>query len=237
MNQKNLHIFYFVVLIFVGLHVCPHCFAQNDYIFRSRVVSDSSYSSIRDCHIVNRTQNMGTVSNAYGDFRITADANDSISFTAIGYERLTIAVTDSMLTYGHIIRLKPTTYELDEITIRPHFEKPLVTKWEVYIKPLPNQGGVSIPTGISPVTAFYNRFSKEGKQKKYYKKLTEGTADFMLIGEKFNGNMVAQLTGLKNDELINFMSFCNFSNDFIMNYSPETIKRAIKKKFQEYSDK
>ena len=80
----------------------------------------------------------------------------------------------------------------------------------------------------------YNLFRRKAKQKKYYKKLVEGTVDFLLLGEKFNGEMVSQLTGLKDDELVKFMSFCDFSIDFLLNYSPETIKRAIKKKYQEY---
>jgi hypothetical protein len=101
---------------------------------------------------------------------------------------------------------------------------------------LPNQGGINIPTGFSPITALYNRFSKEGKQLRHYQKVKEGTADFMLLGEKFNGNMVSQITGLKDDELIVFMSFCDFSNDFLLNYSPETIKRAILKKYEEYKN-
>ena len=206
-----------------------------NYIFQSRVVSDSSFNSISNCHIINKTQRTATVSDAYGNFKITANVNDSILFSALGYENLTISLTDSMYNYGYIIKLQPATYELSEVIIQPIIEKPFVTKWEVYTPPLPNQGGINIPTGINPVTFFYNRFSREGKQKKYYAKLKEGTHDFMFIGEKFNGKMVAQLTGLKDDELIKFMSYCNFSNDFLMNYSPETINRAIKQKYQEYS--
>jgi len=199
------------------------------------VVNDSTLKAIRDCHIINKTQNMGTISDAYGDFKITANLNDSISFSALGYEKLTIAISDSMYNYGYIVKLKPVAYELGEVTIQPILVAPLVTKWEVYTKPLPNQGGINIPTGISPITMLYNRFSKEGKQARYHSKITDGTADFMLIGEKFNGELVAQLTGLKDDELIKFMSFCNFSNEFLMNYSPETIKREIRKKYQEYT--
>ena len=205
-----------------------------DYLFRSRVVSDSSFNSIRDCHIINTTQRMATVSDAYGNFKIVANLNDSISFSALGYEKRTIVVTDSVYNYGHIIQLKPITYEMDEVVIRPLIEAPVISKWEVYAKPLPNQGGVNIPTDIHPVSFFYDRFSKEGKQKKYYRKITNGTADFMVIGEKFNGEMVAELTGLQNDELIKFMSYCNFSNYFLMNYSPKTIQRAIRQKYQEY---
>jgi hypothetical protein len=225
------------LFVLAVLFAPSNCRAQ-DYVFGSRVVSDSTLNSIRDCHIINKTQRTGTVSNAYGDFRITASVNDSISFSAIGYEKLTIVLTDSIFIRGHIIKLKPIAYELDEVTIKPyHLNLPPISKFSIPAPvPLPNQGGVNIPTGISPVTFFYNRFSKEGKQKRYYKKLTEGTADFMLIGEKFNGELVSQITGLKDDELVKFMSFCGFSSDFLKNYSPETIKRAIRKKYEAYRE-
>ena len=257
----QISIFYIVLLVLSGLfiHLPVHAQDSNmrywanekqsqlkrlsgwtpdfNYIFRSRVINDSTLSSIRDCHVINKTQRMGTVTDAYGDFKITANVNDSISFSAIGYKTLTIALTDTMYTYGHIIKLQPATYEMEEVTIQPLIDKPLITKWEIYTKPLPGQGGINIPLPdvlSHPVTALYDRFSKEGKQKRYFQKVSEGTADFMLLGEKFNGEMVAQITGLKDDDLIKFMSYCNFSNDFLLNYSPETIKREIKKKYQEY---
>jgi len=208
-----------------------------NYIFRSRVVIDGSLDPVKDCHIINITQRTATVSDDFGNFKITANINDSIIFSALGYETLTIVVAESMYDYGQIIKLKTTTYEMDEVVIQPFVEKPLITKWEIYTPPMPNQGGINIPTGIHPATLIYNLFSKEGRQKKYFKKLMESEADFMLIGEKFNGAMVAQITGLKDDELVRFMSWCNFSKDFLLNYSPETIRRAIRTKYQEYTKK
>ena len=207
-----------------------------NYIFRSRVIDDDSSDPVRDCHIINNTQRTATVSDINGDFKITANINDSITFSAVGYETLTIILTESMYDYGLMIRLNPKTYQLEEVTIKPFIEQPTITRWEIYTTPLPNQGGINIPTGIHPVTALYNLFSSEGKQQRYYQKLMDETHDFMIIGEKFNGEMVAQITGLKDDELVRFMSWCNFSHDFLRNYSPETIKRAIRTKYQEYRE-
>jgi hypothetical protein len=238
LKPVHIHITYFVVLALVGLLYHPYCHAQNyNYVFSSRVVSDSSFNSIRDCHIINKTQRTGTVSNSYGDFKITDNVHDSISFSAIGYEKRTIALTDSMFTYGYVILLTPTAYVLDEVTIRSYKLNfsPIDRRSIAPRTLLPNQGGVG--TSIEgPVTFFYNLFSREGRHKRYYKKITEGTADFMRIGEKFNGEMVSQITGLRDDELVKFMSFCNFSNDFLLNYSMETIKRAIRKKYGEYKE-
>jgi len=207
-----------------------------NYIFQSRVVSDSSFNSIRDCHVINITQRTGTVTDTYGDFKISANINDTITFSALGYEKLTIALTTSMYNYGYIIILKPKAYELEEVTITPYrLNLPAISKYEIYTPPLPNQGGVNlIPGKINPISMFYNKFSKEAKQRKYFKSVIDGTADFMLISEKFNGYMVSQITGLKDDELVKFMSFCNFSKEFLLNYPQETIRRAIRQKYAEF---
>ena len=210
-----------------------------NFIFQSRVVCDSSFTAIQGCNIVNITQHTGTVSDVYGDFKITANVGDSISISALGYEKVTVVLTESMYNYGYIIKLKPIAYELSEVIIKPfRIDLPKISKYEIYTPPLPNQGGINIPLPEAlahPITSLYNRYSKEAKQKKYYKSVIEGTADFILLGEKFNGEMVAQITGLKDDELVKFMSYCNFSNEFILNYSPETIKRTIRKKYQEWT--
>jgi len=207
-----------------------------NFIFQSRVISDSSFNAIRDCHVINKTQNTGTVTDANGEFKITAYINDSITFSAIGYEKLTIALDVSMYNYGYTIILKPQAYDLEEVTIMPYrLNLPPITKWEIYKPPLPNQGGINLlPTDVSPITALYNRYSREGKQRRHYKSVIDETAEYIRIGEKFNSEMVSQITGLKDDELVKFMSFCNFSKDFILNYSPETIRRTIRKKYEEY---
>jgi hypothetical protein len=263
MNLTRNHVTYVALLALVGLVASISGYAQDsnmryweyekqvqmmhlknlkqdiNYLFRSRVLNDSTSQAIRDCHVINKTQRTGTVSDANGDFKIMANANDSISFSALGYEKLTIALTDSMFNYGYMVKLKPAVYPLSEVTVRPfQLELPSVSRFAVYTPPLPNQGGIKIPVPEAiahPVTALYDLLSKEGKQKRHYKKVVEGTADYILVGEKFNGEIVAKLTGLKNDELVQFMSFCNFSKEFLLYYSPETIKRAIRIKYKEYT--
>ena len=262
-QAENHHIAYFFALALVGLFVHLPCHAQSylknqnldywaaqramirsqfkpdyNFIFRSRVVNDSTLTAIRDCHIINKTQNVGTVSDAYGDFKISANVGDSIAFSVLGYETLSIVLAESMFNYGYIVKLKPKTFELSEIMVKPfQIDMAPIRRSEIYVTPLPNQGGINIPLSgalASPITFLYNQFSKEGKQQRYYRSLIDGTADFLLIGEKFNGELVAQLTGLKDDELINFMSYCNFSPEFLLTYSPETIRREIRRKYLEY---
>lgn len=204
------------------------------YFFLSKVVSDSTNSAVSNCHVINHTQRIVTVTGFDGLFRLSAEVGDEITFSCIGFEKLNITVHDSLYAHNTVIRLKSTTYELKEVEIEGT-RKPLVSKFEVYTKPLPNQGGINIPTGISPVTLLYNLLSKEGKQKRHYRKIMEGTGDSYIIAEKYNGETVSKLTGLKDDELVKFMAYCNFSREFLRYMSPATITREIMAKYKEYS--
>jgi len=203
------------------------------FVFESRVECEESSAPIIGCHVINNTKGTATSTDAFGNFRITADVNDNITFSALGYETRTIALTELMYGFGLIIRLKPTAYDLEELIVTPfRLNLPSISG---FAPPLPNQGGINLlPVPVSPITALYNRFSVEGRQQRHFASILDESAEFMVIGEKFNGEIVSQITGLKDDELIRFMSFCDFSRDFLLNNSPETIRQAIRQKFAEF---
>ena len=252
-NRKDI-IRLFLFILFVSL-VCSGVQAQMrdfKYKFIAKVMDADTAVVIPNCHIINKTQNMGTVSDEFGAFTITANVGDSILFSAIGYARLTIAVRDSMYTNTRIIRLPPVTYTLSEVDIGilstyDRFKRDVlskeaeeayklahISKYEVYIPPLPNQGGINVPLAISPVTFLYNLWSKEGKQYRYYQSVIDGTAEFILIGDKFNGLLVKNLTGFENDELVKFMSFCMFTKEYLLLAPEREIQREIMRKYKEY---
>ena len=226
------------------------------YKFIARLMDADTTVAIPNCHIINKTQNLGTVSDEFGSFTITANVGDSIMFSSIGYERLTIAASDSMYTNNRIIRMKPAIYVLSEVDIgllstydrfkRDILSKeaeaaikmaPNISQYDVYVPSLPNQGGINIPLlGMlaHPVTLFYDLLSKEGKQYRHFQSIINGSAEFIIIGDKFNGLLVKQLTGLENDELVKFMSFCGFTKQFLL-YAPEReIQQEIMRKYREY---
>ena len=222
------------------------------YRFLAKIMDADTAVVIPGCHIINKTSNMGTVSDGFGAFTITANRGDSLYFSAIGYAKLTIAVHDTMYTNTRIIRLKPTTYTLSAVDIGilstyDRFKRDVlskeaeeayklahVAKYEVYIPPLPNQGGINVPLAISPVTFLYNLWSKEGKQYRHYQSIVSGSAEFMVIGEKFNGLIVRDLTGFENDELIQFMSYCMFTKEFLLVAPERVIQQEIMRKYREY---
>jgi len=251
--MKNL--FFFLVF----LYVCCAAQAQRrdyNYKFIARLIDADTVVYIPNCHVINKTQNLGTISDEHGFFTITANVGDIISISNVGYERFSVAVSDTMYSNNRIISLKPATYELSEVEIGllstyDRFKRDVlsreaqeayrlsheVNKFDVFTPRLPNQGGINIPTigALShPVTLLYDLLSKEGKQFRYYQSVVSGSAEFIRIGGKFNGYIVKELTGLENDELIKFMSYCKFTKEYLLSASEMAIQREITRKFNEY---
>jgi hypothetical protein len=160
-----------------------------------------------------------------------------------------------MYTNDRIIKLTPIAYELSEVRIGrfstyERFKReflsmesqeairvaPLVNQYSTYTPRLPNQGGINVPMGnlSHPVSLLFNLMRTEGKQMRYYQSFANGTADFVVIGNKFNGYIVKRLTGLENDELVKFMSYCKFSKNYLLAASEIEIQRAIMRKYSEY---
>jgi len=226
-----------------------------NYKFIAKVMNADTAIMIPHCHIINKTQNMGTVSDEFGIFTVTANVGDSLMFSVLGYARKTIAVHDSMYTNNRTVKLQPIAYVLSEVEIGllstyDRFKRDMLSKeaeeaykiaplskFNVYKPPLPNQGGINLPLVYplaNPITFLYNQWSKEGKQLRYYQSLINGTAEFIIIGDKFNGLLVKQLTGLENDELVKFMSFCMFTKEYLLLASEREIQREIMRKYREY---
>jgi len=222
------------------------------YKFIARVVDADTAVAIPRCHIINKTQNMGTISDEFGNFTVTANVGDSLIFSAIGYGRTIIAVRDSMYSNNRTVKLKSIAYVLSEVEIgllstydRLKRDFLSMETGETYktapiskfSPPLPYQGGVNIPLVYplaNPITFLYDLWSKEGKQFRHYLSVINGTAEFIIIGDKFNGILVKQLTGLENDELVTFMSYCMFTKDYLLAAPEREIQQAIMRKYKEY---
>jgi hypothetical protein len=256
---KNLRPHIWILLIALFPLIPAHAQKRDFYFrFNARIVADDSVSTaLRDCHIINKTLNLGTVSDQLGNFTITANRKDSLEFSILGYEKLVIAVADSMFSNSRVIRLKPATYMLSGVDIGRFssyeqfkrnfmnikvdpFSMPIdpVNRFEIAPRLLPGQGGVNlVPFYVSPITYLYNLLSREGHEMRYLQKIIDGTAEHIRLGEKFNGDIVHQLTGLENDELVEFMSGCHFSKDFLLYVPQEEINHEIMRKYREYKTK
>ncbi|VXB11221.1 conserved hypothetical protein [Flavobacterium sp. 9AF] len=65
--------------------------AQNDSVFKGKIVSESNY--LEDIHIINVSKKIGVLSERGGYFKINASVNDTLMFSAVhlkGYQRIVL---------------------------------------------------------------------------------------------------------------------------------------------------
>ncbi|WP_299122529.1 carboxypeptidase-like regulatory domain-containing protein [uncultured Tenacibaculum sp.] len=107
-------------LLFFLLLIIHNSYAQQKRKFLYASIKDN-FNSITNAHIINLNTNQGTFSNDSGEFRILAKTKDSLQISFVGYTTKIVVVSPNdfgMLTTT--IKLEKTDYELDEIVIKKH---------------------------------------------------------------------------------------------------------------------
>ncbi|NRD21192.1 hypothetical protein HNV08_14125 [Winogradskyella eckloniae] len=96
-----------------------------------------SKGTIKNIKVYNKTQNRLTLTNDDGDFSITANVKDSITFESLFYHKKTIILEDIHFTETFVFELKEILNELDEVEIKAEPEQPVFTE-ETYNAELKN---------------------------------------------------------------------------------------------------
>jgi hypothetical protein len=103
-----------IIFLCVGFFSCNLCFSQTIDI-KGIVVAKSDIEGI---HVINKTSQKFTTTNAFGDFKIGAKLNDTIVFSSIKYRLETIIVSKEIIKSKKlIVPLVEHIIELDEVTV------------------------------------------------------------------------------------------------------------------------
>ncbi len=226
------------------------------YLF-ARLIDMTDHSAVQFAHIVNLNTGRGNISDTLGYFGIMAHNMDMITVSAIGYFDYTFSVSDSMLASALVpaIKLRPRSYPIQAVNVNP-----LGTykqfKYKVLNLELPESRYQIHPTVIrkielgmdtlnvvqpmslgSPITALYNLLSKEGKSNRKLAKILEQEELESLLYPKFNREMVGRVSGLEGIELNEFIEFCNFNPDFLLESTDYQITQAIRKYLEKWEER
>jgi hypothetical protein len=98
-----------------------------------------------------------------------------------------------------------------------------------------SSGGGIVFTG--PITAIYNAFSKEVESQRKHQELIEYAPKQKIIHAKYNTEKVQYWTGLKNEELTQFVLFCDFKDSFLLRVSDYELIAKIRNKLIEFKAK
>ena len=95
------------------------CLSQSNgqKLIQGTVYSDDSYS-IEGVHVLNITSNFNTITDSEGNFKINANLNDEIIFSAIQFKRKKIIINDDLINSISIkVFLEEFVNELDEVIV------------------------------------------------------------------------------------------------------------------------
>ena len=223
--------------------------------FKGRVLDSLTRKPVAFAHIINTTRKTATISDTLGYFYIRTSPGESLQLTAIGFaaSRFDIGFNILRSRFIHDILLHPIVYTIQAVRVNPlgsydqfkqRFSTLQLPPSEYQIHPSVLQEieegtdtlDMLIAPAISPVTALYNLLSKEGKSKRKLRKLLEQEAFEKQIDFKYSPDIVSHVTGYTGFELYEFMEFCRFEKDFLLDATYYEITQAILVKQREFKE-
>lgn len=263
MKLASRYITHFLGLILFCSFSCQISNAQifensNLLTIRGQIFSAKDTSALAQAHIINPIEKTGTVSDYKGLFALKVERGEQLIISALGYEADTI-LTDSLDKINHLVfYLEEKIFSLEDVVILPfpsdyigfrnHFmdmkidgakykldlDLPSTTRGLSKIEAPPTGFGVAV---ASPISWLYNKFSKEAKSKREYLRLVTLDNYNARLAVKYNAEIVANLTGLKDEKAIEtFMEYCNLSNPFVEQSDEYNILEAVQACWLSYQE-
>lgn len=244
---------YTFLLLFLTITILS---AQTEKKLYAKVVNDSDDSPMANVHVVNLTTIKGVITNEKGEFEITAEAEDVIFFSFLGFKSIKIRVTNDMLKYksSSTIRLTELAYALEKVVLTPY---KLTGYLDIDAKNVPfrpnyryrivglstgYEAGQNAPGAIStvlgaifnPADFLQNIFGKKPTQMRKLRQMKEDDEIRNLLASKFDRQMLRELLQVERVDIDEILSLCNYSKTFITSANDLQILDAINDCYEEY---
>jgi hypothetical protein len=197
--------------------------AQREFQVSGIVLDEDSITPIPFAYAINKQTGNGAVSDFNGEFTIKGKANDTLSFSFLGYFKKQIvvkhirSVNDSTKYYLKVI-LKREVYALTTINVNTFKIKPYEREYMERVINKPHITGMNVIE--SPITAIYDQFSHKGKANRKLAALFEQLLIDEEVSQKFNPEIMRRLTGDDTIDFEKFKKYCYNINDyFIINHN------------------
>lgn len=230
-----------------------------DYKYQSgRIINDSTGKPVSYAHVYNESNRFGTITDREGIFRIPAGTSDTIVVTALGYHGQVIfleAAGGQEMTY----RLVPLTYPIEEVRVvnfrnYEQFKKAFV---ELELPDTPERRArdhllaisreaarvgdaekeirqQQLQPNIRPVKGNITIYSRDELQRMNLEKVKREESRQQQIDAKYNREIIYQVTKLSPVEITDFMGYCNFNEEWLLQAPFYEIIEKIEEKFEAY---
>lgn len=199
----------------------------------------------------------GTITDTTGFFVLFAKTGDTIIFSSVAHHKLYIKAHDSIgdIKEPAMVFLKPRIYELasvDVIALKRYQQFKydfirLELPDDAYIfadrnfAPLPSelayysrQGTEGFGIVMHPISALYDMFSKEGRQRRKLEEFEAKDSFYEKVESRYNPEIVGNITGLSTEKAKEFMKWCNFNEYLILSLSDYQLIELVVRQFEKY---
>jgi hypothetical protein len=248
--MKSLYLF---ILVFL-----PAVVAAQSGNLKGRIVDESTGTPVEYGIVLEYSRQVSTYSDRQGQFTVETFKGDTVVLSALGYYYCKVIVTDSLLhvTGPVIFKVSPRLYEISEARIvslgtYSEFRKNFINlhqdnqKTEELAENINKSSTVAAQEGYEQFQQERERNgitlmsipirSPEDRERIRLAKIiqTENIRD--QVYRRFNPDLVKRVTGLTtDDDIIEFMVFCDFTDKFILENTEETLIAQMRLKYDAF---
>ncbi|WP_041649942.1 carboxypeptidase-like regulatory domain-containing protein [Marivirga tractuosa] len=223
---------------------------------QGEITSSADSSPIEGTHIVNTTANRMAISDENGSFYLIAKEGDTLVVSNVNYNTKQFIVKNSKFL---TISLNPASIQLEEVRVsnlpetEADFRNRIVkmgvqadNSFEIAgMPPAKSKGKIpknydpdytnSVGYAINkPISFIVKKISKAHKNKLKYYQTVANKESTISNSKKYNPEIVSELTGLKGDELTDFIQYLDLDPAFVKRSSEYDIAVRILKEFDYY---
>jgi hypothetical protein len=140
----------------------------------------------------------------------------------------------NVMAYKNYDSFKKAVVDLDIPNEEKGFKLGIPSDAHIY----ENKGNSTMTPHMSitgPISALYNAFSKEAKEKRKLVSYRQKSMEQKIIESRYNHEVVKRLTNLNDEGVKRFMEWCKFEDDFILKATEYDLSVAMLKCLDEYS--
>lgn len=242
-----------------GLFLQAQLFTTNSLQASGTIIDESTTKPVSYAQIFNESKRIGGIANEQGFFKLRADLGDTIVLSVLGYLGKVIIINQGMLQEGEHIYLTPRIYTIeavDVVAFRSYedFKQKFLAleahntetkllrdnlarlSYPVAVEAAAEQkarNAQSQQPGVPPITG-PRIISQEELQRINYARVLKEEHKQRIIDKKYNRDILYKITQLPENELTDFMGFCNFSKEYLLHATEYEILVKIEQKFEEY---
>jgi CarboxypepD_reg-like domain len=243
-------------LLFSFIFATTLGFAQNNTAVKGTILRSENGKPLESVNIVNLTQVIGTTTNAKGEFKIRANANDTLHLSYLGYKSIKVLVTNDWIKFDTNASIEMTELALalekvvvNQLRLTGYLEVdikqvPLHNSTRYSISGLPSTGyeAGGTPNTVTkvlgaifnPADFLHNIFGKKPREMRKLRQMKKDDEIRNLLASRFDREMLTALLQVEKVDLDLLVSECNYSKDFIRTANDLQILDAISECYEEY---